>query len=472
MNLDELWEDKRIKILAVFVVFSIVILAFNGVAKGIDLEGGSRVNLRTEHPLTTGEMAELITVMETRLNFLGLKDVRINSLGNEIIQIEIAGVSPDEAIELLGRPGRLTVKLGNVTVFTGIDLERVDSFGKDPRAGGWAVPFTLTEEAALRFMDTAVETNFPFVFMYMDEGSHIRIVSSEELIGLESLVSDEFGLDSTVNSTVGIGSVITYVRFGQNLDEFEEGEVERIIMGIEDGFPEVTDIGFESTGLVNRAPIGQSLKEELQAGQVVRSMIITTGLDEESRQQAEQIEAVLRSGSLTVKVEVIEKLRVPPELGEEFLKNAIFAGLVAIIAVALVIFLRYRDSRIVLPIIATGFSEVIIILGIASLIRWNIDLPAIAGIIAAVGTGVDDQIVITDEVFLEKEKSLRHRMKSAFFIIMAAWMTTVAAMFPLFSIGLQILRGFALTTIIGVTIGVAVTRPAYASLIRNIVGGD
>ena len=63
-------------------------------------------------------------------------------------------------------------------------------------------------------------------------------------------------------------------------------------------------------------------------------------------------------------------------------------------------------------------------------------------------------------------------MKSAFFIIMAAWMTTVAAMLPLFSIGLQILRGFALTTIIGVTIGVAVTRPAYASLIRNIVGDE
>ncbi len=154
------------------------------------------------------------------------------------------------------------------------------------------------------------------------------------------------------------------------------------------------------------------------------------------------------------------------------MRNAIMAGFAAIVAVSIVIFLRYRDPRIVAPIIATGISEVLIILGIASLIRWNIDLPAIAGIIAAVGTGVDDQIVITDEVFLEKEKSLRHRMKSAFFIIMAAYMTTVAAMLPLFSIGLQILRGFALTTIIGVTIGVGITRPAYAALIRNIIGGD
>ena len=57
-------------------------------------------------------------------------------------------------------------------------------------------------------------------------------------------------------------------------------------------------------------------------------------------------------------------------------------------------------------------------------------------------------------------------------MLFRSWMTTVAAMLPLFSIGLQILRGFALTTIIGVTIGVAVTRPAYASLIRNIVGDE
>ena len=44
------------------------------------------------------------------------------------------------------------------------------------------------------------------------------------------------------------------------------------------------------------------------------------------------------------------------------------------------------------------FSEVIILLGLASVTGYSLDLAAIAGIIAAVGTGVDDQIVITDEI--------------------------------------------------------------------------
>jgi preprotein translocase subunit SecD len=450
-------------------VFSIVIVGFNGISKGIDLEGGSRVNLRTERSLDQREMAELITVMETRLNFLGLKDVRVNSLGNDIVQIEIAGVSPDEAIDILGRPGRLTVKIGNETVFTGADLTKVDSFGKDQ--GGWGVPFTINDAAALNFMNVAVKQNFLPVSMYMDEGTQIRILSDASLEGIAEKIEDDLGLEGKVNSSVSIGGVITYVDFDQPIEEFTSEDIDAVTSNLNQSYNGIRDIRFESTGRVNRAPIAPGLQELLAAGELTPSMVITTGGDEDARLSAKQIEAVLRSGSLSVKVEVIEKLRVPPELGEEFVRNAILAGFMAIVAVAVVVFIRYRDTRIVIPIIATGLSEVIIILGIASLIKWNIDLPAIAGIIAAVGTGVDDQIVITDEVFMEKEKSLRHRMKSAFFIIMAAWMTTVAAMFPLFSIGLQILRGFALTTIIGVTVGVAVTRPAYASMIRNIIGG-
>jgi len=55
------------------------------------------------------------------------------------------------------------------------------------------------------------------------------------------------------------------------------------------------------------------------------------------------------------------------------------------------------------------------------LINWNLDLAAIAGILAAVGTGVDDQIVITDEALkgARVARNWKSRMKNAFFIIFA-----------------------------------------------------
>ena len=119
----------------------------------------------------------------------------------------------------------------------------------------------------------------------------------------------------------------------------------------------------------------------------------------------------------------------------------------------------------------TGLCEVFIIFGVAALIQWRLDLAAIAGILAAVGTGVDDQIIVTDEV-MQGEKagaSWKDRIKRAFFIIFAAYFTTVVALAPLWWMGAGLVKGFAITTTIGVTIGVFITRPAFAKMIESIL---
>ena len=145
-------------------------------------------------------------------------------------------------------------------------------------------------------------------------------------------------------------------------------------------------------------------------------------------------------------------------------------GFVAILAVVLVIFIRYRKIKIVLPMLITTISEVVIILGVAAFIRWNLDLAAIAGIIAAVGTGIDDQIVILDEVVKGQQYlNWKEKLKRAFFIIFTAYITTVVAMIPLWNAGAGLIRGFAVTTIIGVTIGVLVTRPAFGAMAEKLL---
>ena len=101
-------------------------------------------------------------------------------------------------------------------------------------------------------------------------------------------------------------------------------------------------------------------------------------------------------------------------------------------------------------------------------------LMAIAGIVIAVGTGVDDLIVLTDGVLDEENHYLswKEKRKSAFFIIMAAYFTTVVAMLPLLIAGAGLLKGFAFTTIIGVTVGVFIVRPAYAITLKILLGED
>ena len=187
-----------------------------------------------------------------------------------------------------------------------------------------------------------------------------------------------------------------------------------------------------------------------------------------------RLQTILITGSLPSKLEIIKIDSISPLLGKDFTRNAMIAGLLALAMVALVMFVKYRKLKITIPIMITSLSEVTIILAIYALFKANLDLSAIAGIVVAVGTGVNDQIVITDE-FLAKETQYlnwRQRIKRAFFIILSAYAVGVASMLPLLRAGAGLLTGFALTTIIGITAGVLITRPAYGAAVEVLLSDE
>lgn len=203
---------------------------------------------------------------------------------------------------------------------------------------------------------------------------------------------------------------------------------------------------------------------------------------EEAQNQAKTIQTVLQSGALPVKVNIEGVSSVSAELGSQFLDGAFLAGLLALLVISIIIFIRYRTPILVIPIILTSLAELTLILGTASVINWNMDLAGIAGILAAIGTGVDDQIIITDELLRGDKKTtsrrtgFQARIKGAFFVIFAAAGTLIAAMLPLAYVGFSrgysgigALSGFAFTTIIGVLIGIFITRPVYVKFLELLV---
>ena len=181
-----------------------------------------------------------------------------------------------------------------------------------------------------------------------------------------------------------------------------------------------------------------------------------------------KLQTILVTGSLPYKLEIVKMDTISPSLGESFTKNIIYLGLIVFIIISAILFVKYRKIKITLSVILTMFSEALITIGIAAFISWNLDAPAIAGIIAGMGTGVNDQIVILDESISNMQISIKERIKRALFIIFGAFFTIVAAMLPLFWAGAGMLKGFALTTIISVTAGILITRPAFAEIIRRI----
>ena len=223
--------------------------------------------------------------------------------------------------------------------------------------------------------------------------------------------------------------------------------------------------------LVYSAPLSYELAASI-AKHPVNQLSASTGTGEEGKQQAQELEVHLRAGALPVEVEIAGSGSTSAALGDYFKIICIIAGIAALAAVALTVYLRYRVAAIVLPMVLTNVAEIVILLGIAVFIQ-QLDLAAIAALIAVLGTGIDQLVIITDEVMHEGRVPSKviyvKRLKRALLIIMTSAATVIIAMFPLIIMDLSTLKGFAIINILGILIGVLITRPAYGRIVMEIL---
>ncbi len=444
---------------------------------GMDLVGGTRVLLAPEYEENTTEkekellMKQVISTLQTRTNVYGLKEIKFQTVkdvnGNNYIQIEVAGASKKEIDDLLGKQGKFEAYVPRVIKFENnsgkLELENktYNILREDNKIKIGNSFYEVNDTLTIGDIDFKVWniTNDTVIlagkvfesqdikYVYFDpQHSYIRKYGNGWEFLFQILISNE-GAKRFAEITQDIPVVVD--------SNTGERYLEESIYLFLDGKP------------ASSLRISASL-----AGQAYSTPQISGGgkTEEEAVHEERRLQSILRSGALPVKLKVVKVDSISPSLGSHFLKGVFIAGLGAIIAVGIVVSLRYRNWKIVVPIIITCVSEVIIILGFASVINWTIDLSAIAGIVASVGTGVDDQIIITDETSLEKrrEYSMKEKIKRAFFIIFGTASTTIAAMLPLMIIGIGVMRGFAITTTIGVLVGIFITRPAYAKIIEKL----
>jgi preprotein translocase subunit SecD len=393
------------------------------IRKGLDLQGGTRVLLQPEKQLAQQDIESLIDTIEERLNVYGLSDLVIrdaNDLtGNQYILVEIAGANEEEIRSLLAKQGKFEAQIANKTVFVGgkdivFVCRSADCAGIDPNVG-------CSQSGGQSIC------RFRFSISITPGAAQKQADATKDLdvIGDGSYLSEP---------------LILY------LDDIR---VDELNIGAELKGSTTTDIQISGSG------VGFSQQEA-----VINAM-----------SNMKRLQTVLITGSLPVKLNIVKIDAISPLLGKEFLDNAMLVGLIALISVGIVVFARYRKLEVAIPMVMMSISEVIILLGVAALIGWNIDLAAVAGIIIAVGTGVDHQIVIADETLRGKGiiYNWKERIKNAFFIIMASYFTVVVALVPLVFAGAGLLKGFAITTILGASIGVFISRPVFARVIEILL---
>ncbi len=270
-------------------------------------------------------------------------------------------------------------------------------------------------------------------------------------------VAQEFG-DQMVETGFGDGSTCTETAEGHDSVETIEGQC---MVTTLNGNP--VFVGGVRPDLGQSFANGDFAKDP--------TFIMTTTSMEEAR----ELELSLKAGRLPAPLdfESGQSLSLNPALADRFKQNSLITGLLAVFAVSFVVYTRYRRPEVAFPMILTALSEVYLLLGFVAAVQYPLNLSHIAGFVAVIGTGVDDLIIIADEILQRGEiatgRVFQNRFRKAFWVIGAAAATTIVAMSPLTVLSLGDLSGFAIITIMGVLIGVLITRPAYGDILRNLV---
>lgn len=387
---------------------------------GLDLRGGARALVQPETPLSDSEMDDLIAVSSNRLNVFGLSDVQLKKVsdlsGNKFMLVEVAGSSPAELEELIAKQGKFEAKVGNVSVFIGGKEDIADVCRNDATCAG------IVQCSQVQTGGFACEFRFTLYLTENAAKKHADITSNVTLDETGQYLAEKLYL---------------YV---------DDQEVDSLLIGASLKGQVTTQISIQGSGT------GNTQEDALS----------------NARESMHKLQTVLITGSLPYKLNIVKLDTISPVLGDKFIKNLLLAGAAALLAVSIIIFIRYRKFKASLALLLTSFSELIIILGVASLIGWNLDLPSIAGILATIGTGVDSQIVILDEARRNLATGIKEKIKRALFIIMSSYATSLASLIPLYWAGAGLFKGFAITTIIGITAGVLISRPAFAEIIKKI----
>ncbi len=190
-------------------------------------------------------------------------------------------------------------------------------------------------------------------------------------------------------------------------------------------------------------------------------------------EEAERLAILLRSGSLPVKIEVMENRTVGPTLGQDSKEKSIKAFSIGIIGVFVFMLLFYRLSGLVADIALLLY--VMLLLLAMRYLNATLTLPGIAGIILSIGMAVDANVLIFERFKeeLRRGKTLRSAMDAGFgralVTIFDSNITTLMAAAVLFYLGTGPVKGFAVTLALGVVLSMFTAVTVTKFMLRFLI---
>jgi preprotein translocase subunit SecD len=290
------------------------------------------------------------------------------------------------------------------------------------------------------------------------------------------LVDDEHSVADAVNGQIPFGSELLYERGGEPI--LIKKQVELTGDSITDASPGFDSQSGRSAVHVNLNSVGANIFKEVTRANVKKRMailLIEKGKSEvvtaptiqeeigggrvqitgmRDTEEAKDISLLLRAGSLAAPMEIVEERTVGPSLGAENIAKGFYSTLFGFLAISVFMIFYYHVFGAVS--VAALAINVLLLVGILSLLQATLTLPGMAGIALTVGMAIDANVLINERIREEirngnsPQASIAAGYERAWGTILDSNVTTLIAGLALLIFGSGPVRGFAVVLCLGI----------------------
>ncbi|WMY94960.1 MAG: protein translocase subunit SecD [Arsenophonus sp.] len=192
--------------------------------------------------------------------------------------------------------------------------------------------------------------------------------------------------------------------------------------------------------------------------------------------EARQLSLLLRSGALVSPIQIIQEITIGPLLGLQNIKEGIKASFSGLLVSMLFVITYYRKFGVIASF-ALLINLILIVAIMSVLPGVALTMPGIAGIILIVAISVDAIVLINERIKEELKNglSVQHAInegyKGSFSSIVDANLTTGITSIILYVVSSGFIKGFAVTTIIGIVTSMFTTMIFTRAIVNLLYGG-
>ena len=362
-------------------------------------------NQYTDEENVNFALKQNLETLNNRVNELGVAEPIIQQQGKDRIVVQLPGVQDTaKAKEIIGRTAILEMRM--------VDEDRSDPATIEKAENGQLPPGTE---------------------LYYDRSGNPLLVKKEVILTGERLEDASPGVDQMTGQSV---VYLDLDSIGTNI--FKEVTRKNIgkriaLLLIEKNYTEVIT-----------AP---KIKSEIGGGNVM-----ITGM--ENAQESTDISLLLRAGSLSVPMEIVEERTVGPSMGKENIARGVNSTMWGFAAIVVLMVSYYMFFGVVSVI---GLSvNLLFLTALLSALQATLTLPGLAAIAITIGMAIDANVLINERIRDEirngmpPQKSISQGYEKAWGTILDSNITTMIAGLALFMFGSGPIKGFAVVLVLGI----------------------